>query len=140
MGKRSDWRQWTKGKRSKPMPEWWGKRSKRQKPVKPKPEAPRDSWVRKPVPAPPVVTVQPVRLCAGVAVLNFDGACCPNPGAARKLVQALKGKRADGADVPASNVYGFLRGETTINSGDLGLIFDALGLGISGPSAGKKRR
>jgi len=45
-----------------------------------------------------------------------------------QLVQALKGKRADGKDVPAATVYEFLRGETTINSEYLGLIFDALGL------------
>jgi hypothetical protein len=45
-----------------------------------------------------------------------------------RLVQALKGKRPKGRDVPAATVYEFLRGETTINSADLGLIFDALGL------------
>lgn len=45
-----------------------------------------------------------------------------------RLVQALKGKRPKGKDVPAATVYEFLRGETTINSADLGLIFDALGL------------
>jgi len=45
-----------------------------------------------------------------------------------QLIQSLKGKRAKGKDVPAATVYEFLRGETTINSTDLGLIFDALGL------------
>jgi len=47
---------------------------------------------------------------------------------AYRLVQALKGKRPKGKDVPAVTVYEFLRGETAINSTDLGLIFDALGL------------
>jgi hypothetical protein len=45
-----------------------------------------------------------------------------------KLVQELKGKRPGGKDVPPATVYEFLRGETTINSADLGLIFDAVGL------------
>jgi hypothetical protein len=45
-----------------------------------------------------------------------------------RLVQELKGKRPGGKDVPAATVYEFLRGETTINSADLGLIFDALDL------------
>lgn len=45
-----------------------------------------------------------------------------------QLVQSLKGKRAGGKDVPAATVYEFLRGESSINSNDLGLIFDALGL------------
>lgn len=45
-----------------------------------------------------------------------------------QLVQALKGKRKGGKDVPPATVYEFLRGETTINSEYLGLIFDALGL------------
>lgn len=45
-----------------------------------------------------------------------------------QLVQALKGKRPGGKDVPAVTLYEFLRGETAINSADLGLIFDALGL------------
>jgi hypothetical protein len=47
---------------------------------------------------------------------------------AYRLVQELKGKRKDGRDVPPATIYEFLRGETTINSADLGLIFDALGL------------
>jgi len=47
---------------------------------------------------------------------------------AYQLVQALKGKRADGKDIPAATVYEFLRGASTINSEYLGLIFDALGL------------
>jgi len=45
-----------------------------------------------------------------------------------RLVQALKGKRPGGKDVPAATVYEFLRGESAINSADLGLIFDVLGL------------
>lgn len=45
-----------------------------------------------------------------------------------RLVQELRGKRPAGKDVPPATVYEFLRGETTINSADLGLIFDALGL------------
>lgn len=45
-----------------------------------------------------------------------------------QLVQALKGKRPGGKDVPPVTVYEFLRGETAINSTDLGLICDALGL------------
>jgi hypothetical protein len=45
-----------------------------------------------------------------------------------RLIQELKGKRHGRKDVPAATVYEFLRGETTINSDDLGLIFDALGL------------
>jgi len=47
---------------------------------------------------------------------------------AYRLVQALKGKRPKGKDVPPVTIYEFLRGETDINSADLGLIFDALGL------------
>lgn len=47
---------------------------------------------------------------------------------AYRLVQELKGKRANRKDVPPATVYEFVRGETTINSADLGLIFDALGL------------
>lgn len=43
-----------------------------------------------------------------------------------RLVQSLKGKRPDGKDVPASVVYGFLRGETAINHIDLGLMLDVL--------------
>jgi hypothetical protein len=45
-----------------------------------------------------------------------------------QLVQSLKGKRPGGKDVPPATLYEFLRGETTINSADLGLIFDALNL------------
>jgi len=45
-----------------------------------------------------------------------------------KLVQMLKGKRPDGTDVTAGMLYQFLAGKTTINSADLGLIFDALEL------------
>lgn len=45
-----------------------------------------------------------------------------------QLVQALKGKRPNGKDVPPATVYEFLRGKTTINSADLGLIFEALNL------------
>ena len=44
------------------------------------------------------------------------------------LVKALRGKRENGGDVPSQTVYEFLRGETHINSADLGLICDALGL------------
>lgn len=47
-----------------------------------------------------------------------------------RLVQELKGKRHKGKDVPAVTVYEFLRGETAINSTDLGLIFDVLGLSV----------
>jgi hypothetical protein len=47
-----------------------------------------------------------------------------------QLVQALKGKREGGKDVPSATVYEFLRGETTINSEYLGLILDVLGLEI----------
>lgn len=45
---------------------------------------------------------------------------------AYRLVQSLKGKRPDGSDVPPTNVYKFLRGETAINSDDLGIIFEVL--------------
>lgn len=45
-----------------------------------------------------------------------------------QLVQALKGKRSGGKDVPAATIYQFLAGETDIRSADLGLICDALGL------------
>jgi hypothetical protein len=50
-----------------------------------------------------------------------------------RLVQELKGKRAKGKDVPAITVYEFLRDKkpTAINSVDLGLIFDALGLSVT---------
>ncbi len=47
-----------------------------------------------------------------------------------KLVQELKGKRADGGDVPSQTVYEFLRGETAINSTDLGLICEVLKLDL----------
>ena len=47
---------------------------------------------------------------------------------AYRLVQELKGKRPGGKDVPPATVYEFLRGETEINSADLGLIFDVLKL------------
>jgi hypothetical protein len=47
---------------------------------------------------------------------------------AYRLIQELKGRRPGGKDVPAPTIYEFLRGETSINSDDLGLIFDALGL------------
>lgn len=47
---------------------------------------------------------------------------------AYRLIQELKGKRPKGRDVPPATVYEFVRGETTINSDDLGLIFDALDL------------
>lgn len=45
-----------------------------------------------------------------------------------RLVKELEGKRKDGTNVPAVTVYEFLRGETDINSRDLGLICDVLGL------------
>lgn len=45
-----------------------------------------------------------------------------------RLVQELKGKRADGKDIPPGTVYQFLRGDTAINIRDLGIIFDVLGL------------
>jgi len=45
-----------------------------------------------------------------------------------QLVQMLKGKRENGRDVPPATIYEFIRGETEINSADLGLICDALGL------------
>ena len=47
-----------------------------------------------------------------------------------RLVKELKGKRADGSEVPQQVVYEFVRGETAIGSKDLGLIFDALGLEV----------
>ena len=43
-------------------------------------------------------------------------------------MQALKGKREGGKDVPSQTLYEFLRGETAINSNDLGLIADVLGM------------
>lgn len=54
---------------------------------------------------------------------------------AYRLVQELKGRRPDGNDVPAGTVYSFLRGETAINSDDLGLIFDVLGITVGVPKA-----
>jgi hypothetical protein len=48
------------------------------------------------------------------------------------LVKALKGKRPKGTDVPAPTVYEFVRGDTAINSDDLGLIMEVLGLDVTG--------
>jgi hypothetical protein len=48
------------------------------------------------------------------------------------LVKALKGKRPNGEDVPSATVYEFIRGETSINSADLGLICDVLGMDLTG--------
>lgn len=45
-----------------------------------------------------------------------------------QLVQALKGKRDGGKDVPPATVYQFLAGDTDIRTADLGLICDALDL------------
>ncbi len=47
-----------------------------------------------------------------------------------QLVQALKGKRPGRKDVTPMTVYNFLAGKSTINSADLGLMFDVLGLEI----------
>lgn len=47
-----------------------------------------------------------------------------------RLVQSLKGKRPKGANVPPAIVYAFMRGETDINSADLGIIFDVLGMKV----------
>jgi hypothetical protein len=58
---------------------------------------------------------------------------------AYRLVQELKGKRPKGKDVPPATVYEFLRGETTLNSADLGLIFDALNLTVT-PAPARKRK
>jgi hypothetical protein len=55
-----------------------------------------------------------------------------------RLVQALKGKRPGKKDVPPVTLYEFLRGETPINSNDLGLIFEALELEIR-PASGRRR-
>lgn len=49
---------------------------------------------------------------------------------AYRLVQELKGKRPGKKDVPAATIYEFLRGESAINSTDLGLIFDVLQLQV----------
>jgi hypothetical protein len=54
-----------------------------------------------------------------------------------RLVQELKGKRPAGRDVPSMTMYQFLRGQHSINSLDLGLIFDVLGLEVRGRT--KKR-
>jgi hypothetical protein len=48
-----------------------------------------------------------------------------------RLVQELRGKRPGGKNVPPATVYEFLRGETPINSRDLGLILDAIGLDLT---------
>lgn len=48
-----------------------------------------------------------------------------------QLVQAMKGKRAGGKDVPPATIYQFLRSDSDINSSDLGLIFDVLGLRVA---------
>lgn len=47
-----------------------------------------------------------------------------------RLIKELKGKRPDGSNVPDMTVRQFLRGETALNSDDLGLIFDVLGLKV----------
>jgi hypothetical protein len=61
-----------------------------------------------------------------------------------RLVQSLKGKRPDGKDVPPATIYEFCRGETAINSDDLGIIFEVLELSVGAPSddkpQGKKGR
>lgn len=56
-----------------------------------------------------------------------------------RLIKELKGKRANGGDVPHMTVYQFVRGDGPINSDDLGLIFDVLELEVS-PRTGKTRR
>ena len=48
------------------------------------------------------------------------------------LVRALKGKRKGGDNVPQATIYEFVRGDTAINSDDLGLICDVLGLDLLG--------
>jgi DNA invertase Pin-like site-specific DNA recombinase len=50
---------------------------------------------------------------------------------AYKLAQMLKGKRKGRKDVPPPTLYQFLRGDNPINSDDLGLIFDALGMDVN---------
>lgn len=51
-----------------------------------------------------------------------------------QLVQELRGKRADGSDVPQATVYQFLSGANqSIKVGDLGLILDALGIEMRPP-------
>jgi hypothetical protein len=50
------------------------------------------------------------------------------------LVQELKGKRADGSDVPQATVYQFLSGANqSIKVSDLGLILDVLGIEMRPP-------
>lgn len=49
---------------------------------------------------------------------------------AYRLIQMLKGKRPGGKNVPDATIYDFIRGDSTINSADLGLIFDALGMTV----------
>ncbi len=46
------------------------------------------------------------------------------------LVKELEGKRPKGANVTPMTVYNFLNGKNSLNSDDLGLIFDALGLEV----------
>lgn len=57
-----------------------------------------------------------------------------------RLVQALKGRRRGGKDVPPVTVYEFCRGETAINSDDLGIIFDVLELEVSAPAEKPEKR
>ena len=45
-----------------------------------------------------------------------------------RLWKELQGKRQDGTNVTQQTVYDFLKGKSSLNSDDLGLIFDALGL------------
>jgi hypothetical protein len=47
---------------------------------------------------------------------------------AYRLAQLLKGKRPGRKDVPAPTLYQWLRGDNDLNSGDLGLVFDVLGM------------
>lgn len=47
-----------------------------------------------------------------------------------QLVQSLKGKRKDKTNVPQATIYQFLAGSSTINSADLGLIFQVLNLRV----------
>jgi hypothetical protein len=49
-----------------------------------------------------------------------------------RLVESVKGK------VPASTVYGFLRGEHPINSDHLGHLLDALGLKLTASKAARR--
>jgi len=57
-----------------------------------------------------------------------------------KLAQELKGKRHDGTDVPMQTVYSFVRDGSPINSRDLGLIFEAIGLSVTSVEQSRKRR